>query len=177
MMLLMWFACTTPFSNSESEGVWVQSDFQFDLNRDCQMAAILTDARQFSYQFGDGDATMDTGYWDYSLDPDMIGSYKNSLWGYCSRWAKDSPSFTCPMPLFLAHYADWREDFYLEELAIERECQVQFYQASEDGLFIDNQTVRLVSTFYAGCVIETEDSYQEVGLCAGTVTSKLTRQP
>ena len=177
MMWIWMMACTTPFSNVESEGTWVQSDFQFDLNRDCDMNAVLTDALQLSYQFGDGNAGDDTGYWGYSSDPDVIGSYKNNLWDICTRPSSDSPSFSCPMPLFLAHYSTWKDNFYLEEVAAERECQVSFYAASEEGLFIDSQTVRLVSTFYASCEVISEEPPQELALCAGAVSSTLTKNP
>ena len=175
MMMWIWLmACTTPFSNSESSGVWVQSDFKFNLNRDCELNTVLTDNLQLSYQFGDGNAAYDTGYWGYSLDPDVIGSYKDTLWDYCNRDDQDLPSFSCPMPLFFAHYSTWKEDFYLEQVAAERGCRVDFFQAYEEGLFIDQQTVRLVSQFYAACVDETDDSSVEVALCAGEVSSKLT---
>ena len=175
MIWALILGCTTPFSNTESEGTWVQSDFQFDLNRDCDMNIVLTDALQLSYQFGDGEAVNDSGYWGYSLDPDMIGSYKNNLWDYCSRSSSDSAAFTCPMPLFLAHYSTWKDNFFLEQVSAERGCQVSFYSASEEGLFIDQRTVRLGSSFYASCEIESGDGYQELGLCAGTVSSKLTK--
>ena len=145
------------------------------------MNSVIGDGLNLTYQFGQFNDD-DSGYYYYNdgIDPDMIGSYVNNLWGYCNG-SDDSPRFYCNAPLILAHYNAWKENFSLELATEEYDCAVVFDYGQTEGLFIDNTTIRLSSSLSGACRRYVTnpggyEDYQDDKLCRGDLSSTLTTQ-
>ena len=176
LIFVMFTACTTKFTPSVSKGVWLESDYTADFNSACPANGIFQNSLNLTYQFGDTSGYIDSGYWYDSSTTDLsaIQTYNQSLWDVC-RSDNENAEFYCSVPVVLTQYDSWKENFPVEQISQEQNCEVQYQYGYTEGVFIDDKTVRVVNYLELICTDDPESGLS-VRTCSGTISSLWTKQ-
>ena len=166
-------ACSTPFSPSVSEGIWLESDYTVEFNSACPASGIFQDSLGLTYQFGAASGYGDTGYWMEAIGLEAVQTYQDDLWSMC--WSDSSDArVTCAQPALVTQYENWKENFPLETMREEQNCIVDLSWGYTDGVFIDDKTVRVVNEFEMTCT--DSNGEQVLRTCASRTSSIWTKQ-
>lgn len=175
-MLITLIGCSTPFSSSVSNGVWLESDYTAQFNSACPASGTFQNSLNLTYEFGDANGYRDTGYWYNSSTTsiDAIQTYNKSLWDVCGSSFQNA-QFECSIPAILTQYDQWKENFPVEQISQEQNCVVQLNYGYSEGVFIDDKTVRMVNYLELICTDDPE-SGQSIRTCSGYISSLWTKQ-
>lgn len=175
-IFVMLMACTTKFTPSVSNGVWLESNYTADFNSACPANGIFQNSLNLTYEFGNTNNYLDTGYWydTGAMDISAIQTYNQSLWGVCGSGSENA-QFSCSVPIILTQYDNWKENFPVEQISQEQNCEVQFQYGYTEGVFIDDKTIRVVNYLEVICTDDPESGLS-VRTCSGTISSLLTKQ-
>ena len=173
---LMLTACTTSFTPSVSKGVWLESDYTATFNSACPANGVFQNSLNLTYEFGAAVGYSDSGYRYESstMDIGAIQTYNQSLWDVC-RSDNDNAEFYCSVPTLLTQYDQWKENFPVEQISQEQNCDVRYQYGYAEGVFIDDKTIRVVNYFELICTDDPESNLS-VRTCSGTVSSLWTKQ-
>ena len=176
LFLITLLGCTSKYSPSVSDGVWLESEYTSDFNSACPAAGIFQNSLNLTYEFGNTAGYSDTGYWydSSTTSMDAVQTYNKSLWDVCGS-SYENAKFECSIPAILTQYDQWKENFPVEQISQEQNCVVQLNYGYSEGVFIDEQTVRMVNYLELVCIADPETG-QSIRTCSGYISSLWTKQ-